>query len=127
MASNVSKRPNPRRENGAVVYAKACNVTSHSECHRRFGSKWKTKEVCGIVTAVSIKTNEKTNRQSTHVFAEFKFGKDVKKFKRLNIRSVRSQPSSSSFRADNVHLDHPVLNNQNLHPTSQATIMASKP
>ena len=122
MGPYTLKRPDPRRQVGSVVYAKAFHVTCASECQRRYGSEWKNKEVCGLVTCVSIESNEKTNRQSTFVIAEFDFGNGDKKSTRLNIRSVRSTPSSSSFDDSKVQQAHPVLNSQKLPPTTVAAI-----
>ena len=78
MASNVSKRPDPRRELGATVYTKASNVTSPAECQRRFGSAWKNMWVRGVVTCLSIEESTTSNRTTTFINAEQEFGNDEK-------------------------------------------------
>ena len=78
MASNVSKRPDPRRELGATVYTKASNVTSPAECQRRFGSAWKNMWVRGVVTCLSIEENTTSNRTTTFVTSEYEFGNNEK-------------------------------------------------
>ena len=78
MASNVSKRPDPRRELGATVYTKASNVTSPAECQRRFSSAWKNMWVRGVVTCMSIEENSTSNRTTTFINAEYEFGNNEK-------------------------------------------------
>ena len=106
MAFNPSKTTDPRRQVGAIVYAKAMHVTNIKECSRRYGSNAKTKEIRGIVTDVVNKRNEKTNRSSTFVCAIFDLDDDTKKRVELNIRSVHSAPTSGS--SDPLNMPPPI-------------------
>ena len=78
MASKPNKTTDPRRQVGAIVYAKAMHIKNMKECSRRYGSNAKTKELRSVVTDVVNKRNEKTNRCSIFVFNEYNFGKDTK-------------------------------------------------
>lgn len=84
-----------RRIVGGKVKAKACHVTSLSECARRYGANKSTKEVFGIV--VEIKTTKTaTNRASTIVVADYDLGGGDIKRASVNIRSVVSVPPEPS-------------------------------
>ena len=98
------------------------HVTNIKECIRRYGSNAKTKELRGIVTDVVNKRNKKTNRSSTFICAIYDLDDDNKKRVELNIRYVHSAPTSGSSDRLNVPPHHPVLNLQNLHPTTEPTI-----
>jgi hypothetical protein len=78
-----------RKVVGNTIQALAQHVTSKSECHRRYGSLWKTKWVHGVVFAVENVTT-KTGRRSCIITAEYKLGDDgTMKRKALNVRSVK--------------------------------------
>ena len=84
----------PRKLVGGRVYAKAKHVTNAAECHRRYGSRSKEKDLPGIVIEV-LEERTKTNRVQNFVVADYTLEECYIKRKKLNIRSVLRVPADS--------------------------------
>ena len=116
------------------MYRKAWHVTHPKECSRGYVSNAKTKEVLGYGDRNRVKATDAINKithetnQTSNLLAEtYAIGKGTTNTIVLDIWLIAVGLMGPSFGADNVPPTHPVLKNQNLHPTSQATIMTSKP
>jgi Transposase IS4 len=84
----------PRRIIGSIVTAKACHITSLAECARRYGSNKSTKTLDGVVTEVVVVLNDKNNRTTTNIIADYSFGDCIKRAS-LNIRCIKAKQSVS--------------------------------
>jgi hypothetical protein len=73
---------------GALVSAKACNVTSMAECARRYGANAKTKLVVGVVLSSSSHLSEGGRHASTFITASDTSGGGEVRTKTLGNRSV---------------------------------------
>lgn len=67
-----------KRTVGSIVHTKATFVVHESSASQRFGSKWKTRLVPGVVLSVHKRPGKgKTNRKSTWVKARFYLGPGI--------------------------------------------------
>jgi hypothetical protein len=73
---------------GAIVNAKAVQVTNLAECSRRYGCNAKTKRVVGKVVSTEFKSLPGNTRKSCFVTADYELGGGVIKTCILNLRSV---------------------------------------
>ena len=81
----------PRLVIGAIVVAKAHNVTSEAECARCYGSKRTEKMLEGTVVAIKTKKNPPINRLQTFILADYNLGGGSIKRKSINLQSVKAK------------------------------------
>jgi hypothetical protein len=79
----------PRTIIGALVSAKACNVTSAAECHHCYGARMKEKRVVDVVVSSSTRVPEGARRAPTFITARYTFGGGVVKQKTLSAQSAK--------------------------------------
>lgn len=84
--------PDPRKEIGSRVKAKAIHVSNLAECARRYGKNKLIKVVFGTVLEVINSVNPTSNRASMYITANYDLGGGTMKEAKLNIRSVKAAP-----------------------------------
>ena len=89
--------PNPSssraiiREIGANVHAKALQVTNEAECRRRYGAKWKTKLLPGVVELAAPRPGP-TGRQQWFIIAKYNLGGNPPSYKTVELHQRSVQP-----------------------------------
>lgn len=75
---------------GQTVHARACRVRSIPECKRRYGSRYRSHLLTGVVVAVEAVVGEGNRRATTIVTAKFNLGdnSDETRTVSLNSRSI---------------------------------------
>jgi hypothetical protein len=111
-------RYNARYLLGTRVLAKASHVTALSECHRRYGSNAKTKQLYGTVVSVDSIQPAGNKRAVTLITADYELGGETVKRQQLNSRLVKLAEDNRT-RDEIVQVVTALVNEQNNEPMNE--------
>ena len=89
--SSSSRMVSYKYKNGDSVTEKAHQVTSNTECARRYGSQKDSKMVCGEVIEFLNKPTD-TGRRSCYVRSRYEIGGGTINIAKLNVLSIKAAP-----------------------------------
>jgi hypothetical protein len=103
---------------GTRVLARARHVTALCECHRRYGSNAKTKQLYGTVVSVDSIQPASNKRAVTLIAADYELGGGTVKRQQLNLRLVKLAEDNQT-RDKIVQVVTALVNEQNNEPTNE--------
>ena len=100
------------------MLVRARHVTAVSECHWRYGSKAKTKQLYGTVVSIDSIPPAGNKRAVTLTFADYELGGGIIKRQQLNSRLVKLAEDNRT-RDEIVPVVTSLVNEQNNEPTNE--------